>query len=56
MQNDSLFALVQWMPELLRDGLVFVDTPRDFNCIVAGSLSIAHVDDGVKVERARFSR
>ncbi len=52
MQNGNMFTLLEWMPELLQDGLVFVDVPHG-NTSVVQSISAANYSDDANEEEAQ---
>jgi hypothetical protein len=56
LQNPQLFRLVEWLPALLDDGLVFVDVPLGCNSVEENVMAAAYADDAVgdTLPRARY--
>lgn len=54
IQNGSLFQVLQWMPSLLQDGLVFVDVPNGSTSVVENVDEAKYAGSQDEQFRARF--
>src|SRR5688572_19808963 len=56
MQNPELFRLLEWFPELLREGLVFVDVPQGCKSVEENVGVAALADDSAEdaLRKARY--